>query len=56
MPKERRSKIDTAIIAVAAGTVGGFVANAGHDPAAALAVSILIAGGFALATYMIKGG
>lgn len=56
MPKERQSKIDIAIITVAAGTVGGFVAGAGHDPVAALAVSVFLAGGFAIATYMIKGG
>lgn len=56
MPQERRSKIDTAIIAVAACTAGGFVAGAGHHPIAALAVSVFLAGGLALASYIIKGG
>ncbi|WP_185993495.1 hypothetical protein [Rhodococcus sp. KBS0724] len=56
MPKERRSKIDTAIIAVAACTAGGFIVGAGHDPVTALAVSVFLAGGFTLASYIIKGG
>ena len=56
MPKERRNKIDIAIISVAAGTAGGFVVGAGHHPIAGLAVSILLAGGFVLASYIVKGG
>ena len=56
MPKERRNKIDTAIIVVAAGTAGGFVAGAGHHPIAALAVSVFLAGGFVVASYVVKGG
>ncbi|MFI7167402.1 hypothetical protein ACIBM3_33655 [Rhodococcus erythropolis] len=56
MPHERRSKIDTAIITVAACTAGGFVVGAGHDPVTALAVSVFLAGGLALASYIIKGG
>ncbi|WP_155404340.1 hypothetical protein [Rhodococcus erythropolis] len=56
MPQERRSKIDTAIITVAACTAGGFVVGAGHDPVTALAVSVFLAGGLALASYIAKGG
>ena len=55
MQQERRSKIDIAIITVAACTAGGFVVGAGHDPVTALAVSFFLAGGFALASYIIKG-
>ena len=56
MPNEGRNKIDIAIISVAAGTAGGFVVGAGHHPIAGLAVSVLLAGGFVVASYIVKGG
>ena len=55
MPKEHRTSSDIAIIAVAAGTTGGFMCGAGYGPVAAITVGGFLAGGFALARYVIKG-